>query len=167
MKGQIETYIKQLNLKPHPEGGYFRETYRSTGSFEYFAPDNSLVGERNYSTCIYFLLTKETFSAFHRIRQDETWHFYAGAPLDLHMISPEGAYSKVVIGNNIENGELFQFVVPGGYWFAAEVNGEAGFSLLGCTVAPGFDFSDFELAKGNELSEDFPKHKDTILRLTR
>jgi predicted cupin superfamily sugar epimerase len=124
-------------------------------------------GERNFSTCIYFLLTSGLFSAFHRIIPDEAWHFYDGSPLILHMISSAGKYSRAVIGRNIEKGEVPQFVVPGGTWFAAEVALENSFSLLGCTVAPGFDFSDFEMGRKADLSASFPEHREIIEKLSR
>ena len=162
----VKTIIEQLELLPHPEGGYFKETYRSTG----FIKSNSLgahySGERNYSTCIYFLLTSESFSALHRINQDEIWHFYEGSPIRLHMISETGTHSEHIIGNNLSQGEVPQFVVPGGYWFAAEVIQEGAYSLVGCTVAPGFSFEDFELKSQKELTNLFPHLEQTIARLT-
>ncbi len=161
----IDRIIKSLNLIPHPEGGFYRETYRSKEIISSNNLDSRFKGERNFSTCIYYLLTRNVFSAFHRIRQDEIWHFYGGFPLSLHLISPEGRYSKIIIGNDIENNEIPQFVVPGGYWFAAAV--ESDYSLVGCTVSPGFDFKDFELAKREELISQFPQFSDIISQLTR
>ena len=167
MQPSIQTLIDKLHLKPHPEGGYYRETYRSKGIIE----ANELVAEyggvRNFSTCIYFLLTSDTFSAFHRILQEEIWHFYLGAPILLHQITPEGKYSTVEIGNDLEAGQVPQLVVPGGIWFGAHVKDENAYSLIGCTVSPGFDFNDFELAERNTLLKTFPQHKEIILRLTR
>lgn len=112
---EIQTIIKQLNLQPHPEGGYFKETYRSQGSISKENLTLEFSGDRNYSTAIYFMLTSDTFSAFHKINQDEFWHFYKGSPIKLHMISPEGMYTNVWIGNNFEKGEVPQFVVPAQY----------------------------------------------------
>jgi len=160
----VEAIISNLNLKPHPEGGFFRETYRSEGYVDEQNLGGTYKGGRNYSTCIYFLLTADTFSAFHRIKQDEIWHFYDGSVLCLHMISPAGEYSTVLIGRDFENGQVPQFVVPGGYWFGATVN--TGYSLVGCTVSPGFDFSDFELAQREELVRQFPAMTDIIMQLT-
>jgi len=162
-----ELIIKALKLDPHPEGGYFRETYRSKGIISKEELGEKFSGERNFSTCIYFLLTAESFSAFHRIIQDEAWHFYEGSPLFLHMISPEGEYTRVIIGRNFEKGEVPQFVVPGGTWFAAEVSREDSFSLLGCTVAPGFDFADFEMGVRKDLIKLFPDLRETIFKLSR
>jgi predicted cupin superfamily sugar epimerase len=161
----IEAIISNLDLKPHPEGGFFRETYRSEGYVTEKNLGGTYKGNRNYSTCIYFLLTSDAFSAFHRIKQDEIWHFYDGSVLCLHMISPAGEYSTVLIGRDIENGQVPQFVVLGGYWFGATVG--AGYSLVGCTVSPGFDFIDFELANRPELVCRFPKLTDIITQLTR
>ena len=161
-----ETIIKKLQLQPHPEGGYFKETYRSQGSIPQEHLAKEYQGSRNYATSIYFLLTSDTFSAFHKINQDEIWHFYDGSPILLHMISPEGNYSKVYIGKEIEKGQQPQYVVPGGYWFAAEVISEGSFAFVGCTVAPGFDFNDFDLPNREDLIEKFPQHERLIASLT-
>ena len=158
--------INHFNLQKHPEGGYFKEVYRSKGAIlednlaEYFE------GNRNYCTSIYFLLTSDKFSAFHKINQDEIWHFYKGSSLKLHMISPEGVYSFVNIGNDFTNNEVFQFTVPAHYYFAAEVIKNNAFSFVGCTVSPGFDFRDFVLPSCKELSGEFPKHSKIIKQLT-
>ena len=150
--------IEKLQLQSHPEGGFYRETYRSKGVVDFG-------GERNFSTCIYFMLTSDGFSAFHRIRQDEIWHFYEGSAVLIHMISPEGDYSSVRVGADLAMGEEFHFVVPAEYWFAAEVLGD--YALVGCTVAPGFDFRDFELASRESLMSKYPTHKDVIEQFTR
>lgn len=159
--------IEYLHLQPHPEGGFFKETYRSSENIPASGLPEDYGGSRSVSTCIYFLLTADTFSAFHRVRQDEAWHFYTGSPLKIHTIDPEGNYSETLIGNNFAHGEAPQHVVPGGHWFGATVVEPVGFSLVGCTVAPGFDFADFELAQRDELIERFPEHRDLIERLTR
>lgn len=161
-----ETLIKTLNLEPHPEGGFFKETYRSEGSIPAEALPATFGSRRHYATGIYFLLTSEAFSAFHKVRQDEMWHFYLGQPITLHQLNPNGSYQKVTIGQELENGHVLQYTVPGGCWFAAEVKTE-GFALVGCTVSPGFDFADFTLAKGHELVDDFPEQKALISRLTQ
>ena len=158
--------IEILYLKPHPEGGYFKENYRSKGVIKNNSLDFEADGERNYSTSIYFLLNKNDFSAFHKIRQDEIWHFYAGSTLLLHMINPNGNYNLIRIGNNLENGDFFQFVVPAGTWFASEVENKTSYSLCGCTVSPGFDFRDFEMASAKTLSKIFPQHQEIINRLS-
>lgn len=162
----IEELIKKLELQPHPEGGYFKETYRSSGEINNESLGIEYKGKRNYSTCIYFLMTTESFSAFHRINQDEIWHFYEGSPIRLHIISEEGNHTTHIIGRDFSKGEVPQLVVPGQHWFAAEVIKDDSYSLIGCTVAPEFDFSDFELPTRKELVNKFPKHKEVILQLT-
>ncbi len=163
---RVHEIVKTLNLQPHPEGGYYRETYRSEGSIPKKVLGEPFSGDRNYSTGIYFLITSESFSAFHRINQDEMWHFYDGSSMNLHMISPEGDYKRVRIGKNLSEGEHPQFTVPAGYWFASEVAENDSFSLLGCTVSPGFDFDDFEMPDRAELSKRFPHLADIIGKLT-
>ncbi|MCG8582572.1 MAG: cupin domain-containing protein [Bacteroidales bacterium] len=163
---KVETIIRALDLSPHPEGGYFKETYRSVGEIKESSLCGDYKGSRNYSTCIYFLLTSDNFSAFHRIKQDEIWHFYDGSPIRLHVITPEGYYSNHIIGRNIMECEIPQFVVTGGCWFAAEVVDMNAHSLVGCTVSPGFSFEDFELKPRKELVSLFPQLEEVIARLT-
>lgn len=162
----IQELIEKLGLQEHPEGGYFKETYRSNELIPEATLGKKYKGNRNHSTCIYFLLTSEKFSAFHKINQDEIWHYYKGAPLKLHTISAEGDYSSVMIGNNFDKGEVPQFVVKGGDWFAAEVLEKDAYTLVGCTVAPGFDFADFVLPERRELIDLFPNHNTIIKKLT-
>jgi predicted cupin superfamily sugar epimerase len=161
----IQNLIHQYNLLPHPEGGYFKETYRSTES----VPANGLPlrfpAERTFSTAIYFLLLKDLFSAFHRIKSDECWHFYEGESLKVHVLHLDGTYELIRLGKNREEGEVYQAIVPAGAWFASETSGE--YSFVGCTVAPGFDFEDFELAKAAELKSEYPEYADLIERLCR
>jgi uncharacterized protein len=161
----IQSLIDHLQLQPHPEGGYFRETYRSTGIID--GKELSLDSDRNFSTAIYFMLTSDNFSAFHRIKSDEVWHFYAGAPLYVHVIDQLGVYHRHQAGINIEKGEVPQLVVKAGDWFGSSVATKDSFSLVGCTVAPGFDFRDFEMAERDKLLREFPEHKEIIIELTR
>lgn len=163
---EAEKIIQRLELEPHPEGGYFKETYRSEGKISQNHLPDVFDGDRNLSTCIYFLLTSETFSAFHKINQDEFWHFYKGSAIQLFMISEEGKLSEVIIGNNLENGEVPQFVVPKNYWFAARIIQPESYALVGCTVSPGFDFRDFILPSRAELLEKFPQHEKVITQFT-
>lgn len=159
-------FIKHLHLQPHPEGGFFKETYRSPG----IIPMQSLpdfTGDRHYSTAIYFLLQQGDFSAFHRIKSDECWHFYEGGSLFIHVIDDDGKYSCIHLGRNIHEGEVFQFVVPAGNWFASEPTPGSNFTLAGCTVAPGFDFADFEMATTENLLKEYPQHRSLIERLCR
>ncbi|WP_430813591.1 cupin domain-containing protein [Carboxylicivirga sp. RSCT41] len=163
---KVDAIIKALDLSPHPEGGYFKETYRSVGEIQEDSLNDEYKGNRNYSTCIYFLLTSGNFSAFHRIKQDEIWHFYDGSPIKLHVITPEGYYSHHMIGRHISEGEIPQFVVTGGCWFAAEVVDKDAWSLVGCTVSPGFSFDDFDLRPRKELVALYPELEDVITKLT-
>ena len=162
----VEAIIKKLELQPHPEGGYFKETYRSEGNIAPANLGNEYNSSRNYATSIYFLLTSDSFSAFHKIHQDEQWHFYEGSGIELHIISPGGDYSVIPIGNDIFNGQTLQYTVPGGHWFAAEVPDKDTFALVGCTVSPGFDFVDFTLPTRAALISEFPQHKAIITHLT-
>lgn len=166
MKETIERIISRLELKPHPEGGYFRETYRSTEEIDTKNLGADYSGKRNYSTCIYFLLTSDAFSAFHRIKQDEIWHFYDGSPIHLHVITQDGDHTEYTIGRDFDKGETPQLVVPGGCWFASEVIDPSSYSLVGCTVSPGFDFRDFELESREELTARYPHKAELISRLT-
>ena len=161
-----QNIIQHFHLQEHPEGGYFKETYRSKGVIPNRELDPQFQGDRNYATGIYFLLTSEKFSAFHKINQDEMWHFYKGTTLKLHTITKNGDYSFVLIGNDLEKGEVPQHTVQGGDWFAAEVVDVNSYAFVGCTVAPGFDFADFVLPKSKELMELFPQHREVIEKLT-
>lgn len=160
-------FIQHLHLQPHPEGGYFKETYRSSETINAGALPSRFAGERNFSTAIYYLLQQGDFSAFHRIKSDECWHFYAGSTLLIHVIEHNGKYDCIKLGSDIAAGETYQFVVPAGAWFASEPAPNSAFSLVGCTVAPGFNFDDFELAKRTALSAIYPEHSSIISRLTR
>lgn len=164
---KAEYYISKLGLQKHPEGGWFREMYRAEEETAAEHLPGRYSGNRHHSTSIYFLLTSETFSAFHRISSDELWHFYEGSPVTVYMIDHEGNFSEITLGRNIEAGEVYQCVIPKGVWFGAMVNAADSFCLVGCTVAPGFHFDDFELASRDKLTADFPQHKAIIEKLTR
>jgi len=159
-------YLKKLGLQKHPEGGWFKEVYRSAEEIAGEHLPERFSGARHHSTSIYFLLTSDTFSAFHRIKSDELWHFYDGSSVTVYMIGNEGSYSQVTLGRNIENCEVLQCVIPHGVWFGAKVNSADSFCLVGCTVAPGFHFDDFELGEREELLKLFPQHKKIIEKLT-
>ncbi len=163
----IQKIIDRLELQSHPEGGYFKEVYRSSGTIDEENLGEDFSGPRNYATSIYFLLTSESFSAFHRIKQDEIWHFYKGSPIKLHIISDTGIYSYAIIGNDVETGQNPQFVVKAKDWFAAEVIDKNAYTLVGCTVSPGFDFKDFELPERDMLISKFPEHRNIITTFTR
>lgn len=158
---KVDQLISELGLSPHPEGGYFKETYRSNLVIQ------TESGVRQASTGIYYLLENDDFSAFHRIKSDEMWHFYAGSPLEVHSIDQEGNHLRRVLGLDIANGQQPQFVVPSGHWFGSRIQNDTGFSLVGCTVAPGFDFADFEIARAEDLLLMYPTHSEIIHSLTR
>lgn len=149
-------WVKNLKMLQHPEGGYFKETYRSEGAF---IPDG-FSGARNFATSIYFLLEKDNVSHFHRIKSDEIWYYHAGAPLTVYVIHQNGKLEEIKIGPNIENGEVLQAVVPANTIFGSTCT--ADFSLVGCMVAPGFDFNDFELFTTSELMGLYPKYEAVI-----
>lgn len=153
-------WIDKLELEKHPEGGYYKEVYRSELSIDASIINQS--GERSVCTSIYFLLASDEFSAFHRIKSDEIWHFYSGSSLTIHMIDQQGGYEKALLGLD----HLPQFVVPANVWFGATVNKANSYALVGCTVSPGFDFLDFELANKENLSNQFPEHKEVINKLS-
>lgn len=154
---------ESLELLPHPEGGYYRETYRSGTSIT--IPESG--DKRQLATAIYFLIENTNFSAFHKIKSDETWHFYEGDTLEVIEIDLSGQLIITKVGKNIKEGEVFQYTVKANHWFGSRVKAGGGFSLVGCTVAPGFDFRDFELAKRDELTRLYPQHEDMITTLTR
>lgn len=159
-------YIKYLDLKPHPEGGYYKETYRSDGIIPATAL-TKILSERVYSTAIYYLLEQRAFSAFHRIKSDECWHYYAGDTLLIHVFHNDGVYDCIQLGSAIDKGETLQYVVPANTWFSAECAPKGRFILTGCTVAPGFDFADFEMADKHQLLKQFPSHQQIIKRLCK
>ncbi len=166
MNKLASAWIKNLNLKKHPEGGWFKEVYRSPEIILKQNLPDRFNGDRSFSTSIYFLLTSDEFSAFHRIKQDEVWHFYDGLPLTIHIIDKAGNYLERVLGKAIEKGQSLQIIVEAGCFFAASVNRENAYTLVGCTVAPGFDFDDFEMMGRTSLLKQYPEHKETIERLT-
>ncbi len=161
----VEKLIDLLKLLPHPEGGYYRETYRSSDLIPETALPEFYSGVRNASTAIYFMLPKHQFSAFHRLKSDEIWHFYAGTQLSLYSIDSAGELTLFTLGGDIAAGEVPQAVISRGDWFAAEVTGPGEYSLLGCTVAPGFNFDDFEMAGREEMLRRYPRHRDILERL--
>jgi predicted cupin superfamily sugar epimerase len=156
--------IARLGLQPHPERGHYVETYRSTLALEglpHGAP-------RAASTAIYFLVTRAQPTTFlHRLRSDELFHLYEGGPLEVLLLREGGPGQVARLGRDVAAGERPQLVISAGTWFAVELAAEATHCLFGCTVAPGFDFADFELARGPELAARFPAHAARIARMTR
>ena len=163
----IRQLIQQYNLQPHPEGGWYKQTYKSKEKIAADALPERFGANRAFSTAIYFLLEKGNFSAFHRIKSDECWHFYAGDPLLIYIIEQNGELKIISLGNDNEKVHAFQYVVPANCWFASRPASGSQYCFVGCTVSPGFEFDDFELAKGNELSAMYPQHKEIIKELCR
>jgi uncharacterized protein len=162
-----ESLIAQYKLKTHPEGGHYLQTYKSDEIIPKASLSNRFKGDRSFSTAIYFLLEGKQFSAFHRIQSDELWHFYTGVGLQVYVIHPDGRGEILKLGDDLANGYSFQQVVPAGCWFASKPITENGFSFVGCTVAPGFDFVDFELAEKKVLLKEYPQHAGWIDELCR
>lgn len=147
--------VEHFSMSPHPEGGFFAETYRSQGAI----PADALPGfggTRNFSTGILFLLRRGEYSHLHRLKQDEMWHFYLGAPLRLAIVRPDGTAEEILLGQDVLNDQYLQYTVPGGCWFGATPAEGSDFALVGCTVAPGFDFADFEMADPDVLGRPSP-----------
>lgn len=164
---EAKVLIQQYGLLPHPEGGWYKETYRSEEKINAAALPEKFSGSRSFATAIYFLMECGNFSAFHRIKSDECWHFYAGGTLEVYIIDANGQLSIIPLGNQIDKGEYFQFVVPANCWFASKPALGVSYSFVGCTVSPGFDFEDFELAKGEDLASQYPNHAALIKSLCR
>ena len=158
MHPEPQRLIAALRLAPHPEGGWYRETFRSA---QRVTTERGTM--RSASTAIYFMITSETFSAFHRLIADETWHFYRGNPLTIDIIMPSGAHERRTIGAH----DALQTTVPGGAYFASHVDRPDGYALVGCDVAPGFEFADFQLTTRSMLSAAYPQHAPLIARYTR
>ena len=167
MNATAQHWIRHLRLQPHPEGGWYRETYRAKEGIAQAALPSRYRGPRAFSTAIYFLLAGREFSAFHRLHSDELWHFYHGAPFLVVDLAPDGKLTEHKLGLHPGRGELPQILVPRGHWFAARITSRRGFTLLGCTVAPGFDFADFEMAERAQLCAQFPRHTKLITSLTK
>lgn len=153
-------WIEQLELEPHPEGGFYKSTYSSD------LLTDCAQGERPFYTSIYFLLRSEDVSHFHRLQSDEIWYFHGGSSLTVHMITPDGVYKEVAVGLDVEKGEVPQLIVPKYTIFGSSVKEPNTFALVGCMVSPGFDFADFELFERTDLLEQYPEHQEIIERLT-
>lgn len=160
MTGKL-TYIESLALKPHPEGGWYRETYHSDAQFF----DSGSQAARYYYTSIYFLLDDRHPSHFHKLNHDELWFYHDGAPITIHCIAPDGNYYHVSLGPDVLADERLQFDVPQNTIFAAEITTPNAFGLVSCVVAPGFDFQDFVLSDRTTLLAEYPGLAETIDRL--
>lgn len=160
----VDHLVTRLNMQPHPEGGYYSETYRAVDQVRRASDD----AVRASSTAIYYLLSDGAWSTWHRIASDEVWHFYAGSPLNVYVLGADGRLDIHKLGNPLTHEQCtYQAVVPAGCWFAAALETPDSYALAGCTVAPGFEFSEFELANTAELLAAYPQHAETIRRLAR
>ncbi len=158
-----EYWIKKLNLITHPEGGYYKEVFKSPEQLVKSGLPKRYKSERSFLTSIYYLLKNEHISKFHRLKSEEIWYYHAGNPVKLHVIRANGEYSEYLLGKNLEKNQTLQVIIPKLSWFAAEVITENDdYSLFGCAVAPGFEFEDFELANKEELMSLFPKYSYLI-----
>ncbi|MFZ6010156.1 MAG: cupin domain-containing protein [Bacteroidota bacterium] len=168
METKIRTadyWIQTLGMQAHPEGGFYKETYRSAEEIQAQALPGRFNASRSFSTAIYFLLRSEDRSVFHRIKSDELWHFYEGSSLTIYILDERGVTS-LKLGRNPDKGESLQIVVPANRWFGALVDNRDSYNLSGCTVAPGFDYHDFELAERSALLRQFPDAASIINKLT-
>ncbi|MBX3043197.1 MAG: cupin domain-containing protein [Candidatus Kapabacteria bacterium] len=160
-----EYWIEKLGLRAHPEGGFYKETYRSDEFIVSDSLPDRYNSDRSFSTTIYFMITKDSFSKFHKVNSDEFWFFHSGGSAKIYNLTNSGELIIKHFGIDTDNNEFPQILIPQNTWFAAEVeNGD--YVLLSCTVAPGFDFEDFTLAERNEFITDFPQHKQLIKKLT-
>lgn len=160
-----EDLIRLLGLQPHPkEGGFFRETYRAQESLA--GLPSRYGGPRSASTAIYYLLTPTTFSALHRLQSDEVFHFYLGDPVRMLQLEPDGSGRTIVLGGDLFAGQQPQLVVPRGVWQGSCLEPGGRFALLGCTVAPGFDYADYESGDRQALLAQYPAFAEMIRRLT-
>jgi predicted cupin superfamily sugar epimerase len=162
-----DEFIRRLNLQPHPkEGGHFRETYRSADVLPADALPVRYGAGRSACTAIYYLLTPGTFSALHRLRSDEIFHFYAGGPVRMLQLFPDGSGKEIVLGPDVPVGQEPQVLVPRGVWQGSLLEPGGEYALLGCTVAPGFDYADYEHGLRDELLRTYPQFRERIERLT-
>lgn len=161
-----DSIVKLYDLQPHPEGGFYKRTYQSTLQIDQTNLGSSFHGPRACSTAIYFLLDSGSKSHLHRIASDEIWHFYLGGPMTVLQIAPGGEVIHTVLGQDLAIGQTVQHCVPAGHWFGAFPNPGTEFAFVGCTVSPGFDFAEFEMANRVELMQKFPSARDWIIKLT-
>lgn len=159
--------IERFKMEPHPEGGYFCKGYSDAPCFYPNFPDQKFDGSRRLYSSILYLLEKDDFSAFHRLETDEMWHHYLGGELVFYVISPTGSLQVQKVGKTLDEGSVFQFLVPHHHWFAVVPGAGFDFALCGCTLSPGYDDADFELASRDVLCAMFPEQRTLISALTR
>lgn len=166
MNAAARRWVDALGMRPHPEGGFYRETWRAADAVATSALPVRFAGDRTLGTAIVYLLPEGERSHLHRLHADEVWHLYDGGPLHLHLLVPGRGHERLVLGKDVEHGESPQVVVPHGTWFGAETAEGAGYVLVGCTTSPGFEFADFEMGEREALLAEFPAERAWIERLT-
>jgi predicted cupin superfamily sugar epimerase len=162
---EVHNWVSKLGLTPHPEGGFYKRTFESKEQITDKELSVTFEGQRKLYTSIYFLLTSDDVSHFHRLKSDELWYFHAGSPLTIHVIDENGEYQELKLGLNLEKGEVPQILVKKNSIFGSSVMEEDTFSLVGCMVSPGFEFRDFELFTQDELIQKYPQHEEIIIKL--
>ena len=163
----IEKIKSILNLSTHIEGGFFKETYRSDEIISGRAIPERYGSPRCFGTAIYYMITADTFSAIHRIKSDEVYHFYSGETVEMLQLFPDGAGKTVILGADIINGMTPQVSVPRGVWQGLRLHKGGNYALMGTTVSPGFDYTDFETGSRKKLLKEYPDFKELIIALTR
>lgn len=158
--------IEKFHLIPHIEGGFYKENYLANDRIPRSALPERFQGDRRFSSAIYFLLMEGQVSKLHRIASDEVWHFYLGSPLVIVEIENDGKVKSTLLGTDVLAGQHVQYMVPAGNWFGAYPLEKSEFCFVGCTVAPGFDYADFELASRDKLLSEYPHAKKVIHKLT-
>ncbi|WP_207260872.1 cupin domain-containing protein [Desulfovibrio sp. Huiquan2017] len=159
--------IDLLGLTPHPEeGGWFRETHRVAETVPHGVLPGRYSGPRSMGSAIYYLLTRDTYSHMHCLQSDEIFHFYAGGPCEMLQLHPDGAGERLVLGNDLLGGQRPQILVPRGSWQGLRLLPDADFALMGCTVAPGFEYADYAHGDRAQLIARYPEFHDEITRLT-
>lgn len=166
MNKEVAYWIEKLNLSRHPEGGYFRQTFRAKDLLTGALLPERFSGSRAVATAIYYLLPGDEVSRFHRLKSDEIWHFHTGSALTMYVIDRAGLLAQKKLGSVFEKGEAFQVVIEAGVWFGATVDEPSSYSLVGCTVSPGFEYEDFELGDRNRLLDLYPQYRSLIEKLT-
>jgi uncharacterized protein len=166
LNDNIPQIIEKLNMQEHTEGGWFLEVYRSNIELNHSALPEQYKSNRNLATSIYYAISSDNPSRFHRLNSDEFWHFHLGSQVNIHTITRQGEYKIIKLGNNILSGEQPFALIPAGVWFGATVSENDSYSLVGCTVVPGFEYEDFEKAKQEDLIKLFPQHSEIIKQLT-
>lgn len=163
---QINLLVNKYSLVPHPEGGYYKQTFKSKDNIvppARFGENEEL----SAGTAIFFLLSGEDFSAWHKLNMAETWHYYGGGDLKLYIIEPNRKLTTVTLGNPLSDNTIPQYTIEPNKYFSAELSDKEDYCFVGCTVSPGFEFRHFELANRNAFSKQYPEHSDLIKRLTR